>query len=346
MTAVRPEVRIEHESPAVVRDGKADPCRLIRENHTNRPRGGVFHDVRDCFLRHAEYRGFDIRSCGPDRALNGKFEAHVCAAHTFLCCGPQRRYEVAAGQRRRPYVPDGTTRILERRLGQRNHVAQGGNDRWWTLYAVGDRDEVQPDPGESLEQRVVQLAGDPRALVEHRRESRLRGVLARTPQPPRCSLARGHVHHDADVFDRLAGFVEQRPAQAPYVADGAVGSHDAYVELVTALLAEGGSDALRGKLAVIPVPDLTELRRMERRSIGIESQDADAFLRPDNLPRGEIPGPAPGVAQALRGEQVFLVAAKLRGAGEHAHFQLGPRALEPLGRRPSCGTEPRRQPGE
>ena len=75
------------------------------------------------------------------------------------------------------HVPDHVPRVAERGVGGCEHVLQCRRALLRTLHEPAlDRPELQRDAGESLQQRVVQLLGDPCALGERR--------LIAQPQPP------------------------------------------------------------------------------------------------------------------------------------------------------------------
>jgi len=121
-------------------------------------------------------------------------------------------------------------------LRQSDQVAQLGRDSGRTVYLIGNGDQLEGDTGESLEQGIVELAGEPVALVEHGRESSFNRPLPHPPQGPLSPLAVGHINQNTHELHHLTGLIEHRLAEAVHVADRPVGANDAEVHLVASLL--------------------------------------------------------------------------------------------------------------
>ena len=124
-------------------------------------------------------------------------------------------------------------------MRQADQISQG-ND---ALYRLGDPidggDQLQGDPGEPLQQRVVNVAREPGALLEHRGEAGLERTLPGSPQRAFRALALGDVHDHADVLVYRPGPVEHRLTSEVDVADRAVGPNDPGIHLKVAPVAHG-----------------------------------------------------------------------------------------------------------
>ncbi len=214
----------------------------------------MFHDVRDGLLQDPQHHRFGVWIQRARYAFGPKLELQRSASQPLFRDGAERRGEVPATKRRRPHIPHGATRVLERLLRQRDQVAQRGDDLRWAGHSTGGREQLKRDAGESLEQRIVDLSRESGPLVEHRREPRLHRPLPRPTQRPLCALAVGDVHDGAHKFDDLPALVEHRLAAGVHVADRAVRTHDADVHVVCLLVADRGLHRCLGPLPIVWVP--------------------------------------------------------------------------------------------
>ena len=297
MAAISAELRIHLEAPAVIPHRQAQCPRRVAEPDPDRARVGVLDRVGEGFLEDARDRRLDRSGHRIGSARHLQLEPELGAPEGLRGSLAERIGEIAVGDQRRSKIPHRLARLVQRPLRQPDHVAQRGRGGG-VRRAVGHRGELQGDPGEALEQGVVDLPGEAGALLESGGEAGRQDALPGPAGRPLGAPGRGHVHHGADELH--AARVPGRPGDHVHVLHPAVGHQQAMVEVPVFLVVGDPVDGLAYRVEVVGVGPSDHVLDRGRFALGVILEDPEGLLRPAQLGAGQVPAEAPRPAQALR----------------------------------------------
>jgi hypothetical protein len=152
--------------------------------------------------------------------------------------------------------------------------------------------------GDHRGDRLIDLMSDRGRQLPHGRDAiGVRERLSLFLRPP----AFGHIHHGAHEFDHIAGWTENRVADGLDLSDLAVRMHNSIAYVPIYLFADCSLEMFCGSGPVIGMEAPLEFFKSRRPPCGIETQNAERFLRPVGMFAGRRDTrPAARVTQPLR----------------------------------------------